>query len=353
MKRFIRFTDIGQFRTINRDVRHTAQYLGMDEDDQPIMDRNATMPTITFTGTVKLHGTNAGIAQDSEREMWFQSRKNIITPEKDNAGFAFWANGNKDIWSSTFATLRDLYSLDDKVITIFGEWCGGNIQSGVAISGLEKMFVVFAVKVSEDKVDGESYYLPNDNWFFIDNIPARQIYSINAYEKYSIDIDFNQPAMSQNKLIEITEEVEKECPVGKAFGRTEDDNNVGEGVVWVAWHEGNRYIFKVKGDKHSSSKVKKLAEVDTEKLASIYEFVEYAVTENRLNQAIEQVFTTNSESPDIKKTGDFLRWIVNDVMKEESDTLRDNGLEPKDVNRDISIKARKWYMDFLDGQAGL
>ena len=41
---------------------------------------------------------------------------------------------------------------------------------------------------------------------------------------------------------------------------------------------------KVKGEKHSSSKVKKLASVDVEKLNSIKDFVDYAVTESRLEQ---------------------------------------------------------------------
>lgn len=79
-----------------------------------------------------------------------------------------------------------------------------------------------------------------------------------------------------------------------------------------------------------------------DKLNSIKEFVDYAVTESRFNQAIEKVFGTK-ENMDVKKMGDFIRWIVNDVLKEEMDTMVKNGIEPKDVNKYISAKAREMF----------
>lgn len=45
----------------------------------------------------------------------------------------------------------------------------------------------------------------------------------------------------------------------------------------------------MKGEKHSASKVKTLAAVDPERLVNITEFVEYAVTENRLEQGTQKV----------------------------------------------------------------
>ena len=105
--------------------------------------------------------------------------------------------------------------------------------------------------------------------------------------------------------------------------------------------EGNIHRFKVKGDKHSVTKVKKLANVDIEKLTSIKEFVDYSVTENRFNQAIENVF--GKEELDVKKMGDFIRWFVKDIASEEMDTMVENGLEPKDVNKYISTKVREMF----------
>ena len=358
MKKFVSFSKIGQFRGVISDIKHHTQYIGKDDDGNIVMDRNATMPVVPFKGTVKLHGTNAGIGVDSEGEIWYQSRSNIITPEHDNAGFAFFADNRKDIFLKFVQDIRTRTGLVDETIVIFGEWCGGSIQKGVAISGLDKMFVIFAVKVAIVGFEGEeeettevqsNYYLTDDVWMDLKS-ENDKIYNINDFPYTVIDIDFNEPEMSRNKLIEIMSEVEKECPVGKAFGKKlGEDNTTGEGNVWVGWYKGNRYVFKVKGEEHSATKVKTLVAVDTEKLESIKEFVTYSVTESRLLQGIEQVFTSKGVTPSLKTTGDYLKWIVSDIISEESDTLNDNNLEPKEVGKALSDYARKWYFTYLDG----
>ena len=348
MPKFIKFTKIGQYRQVIKDIIHEAQYKGIDDEGNHIIDRGADLPTITFTSTVKLHGTNAGVAMDKDGEVWYQSRKNIITPTSDNAGFAFFAESNKEAFEAILNDIRAQNGLTDETIVVFGEWCGGNIQKSVAISGLDKMFVIFAVKVVPLDDEVSNYYLNEKVWKHY-SFPDQKIYNINDFDSHTIDIDFNNPELSRNKMIDIMVEVEKECPVGKAFGRKlDEDNTTGEGNVWVGWYNGNRHIFKIKGEKHSVTKVKTLAPVDVEKINSINSFVEYAVTENRLNQGIEQVFTIENKIPDMKQTGDFLRWIVNDVVSEEMDTLNENGLEPKEVNKHISIAARKWYFNYLE-----
>jgi hypothetical protein len=101
-------------------------------------------------------------------------------------------------------------------------------------------------------------------------------------------------------------------------------------------------LIEVKGEKHSSSKVKTLAAVDVEKLNSIKEFVDYAVSESRFNQALENIFP-NNEPIDVKKMGDVIRWVVNDVIKEEMDTMVENQLEPKEINKYISSKVREMF----------
>jgi len=334
----IKFPEIGQFRQTIRVVTDRARYIGKDDNGDAIFDNNKKLPTLTFTGSVKLHGTNAGVTLSKDGEMYAQSREHIISVENDNAGFAFFVESNKEKFKELFKTL-DFRDAD--YITIFGEWSGGNIQKGVAINGLPKMFVVFAVKLSyEDDLEKTNYFLTDDETKHIKNVDSL-IFNILDYETYSIDIDFNEPQIAQNKMIELTNEVEKKCPVGAAFGK----DGVGEGIVWKCDTENGTIRFKVKGKKHSSSKMKVLAPIDTEKLNSIKEFAEYSVTESRLRQGIEKVFTSLNESVDIKKMGEFLRWINSDIMKEEMDTLKDNGLEPKDVNKAISNIARDWFLD--------
>lgn len=347
MSKLTKYHAIEQFRHTVHNVVQQAQYQGLDAEGLPIIDKCAPLPIVTFTGTVKLHGTNSSVCQSADGELWCQSRNNIITPEKDNAGFALWAKGREGFWHWFFNRLRARNSeYVNKTLALFGEWCGKGIQKNVSISGLPKMFVVFDVKVVPENEEERPYPMPRVEWGkLINKGYGDSIHNINMFYTFSIDIDFSCAELAQNKLITITEAVERECPVGRALGINPGrDCTTGEGVVWTGEYKGVKHVFKVKGEKHSVSKVKTLAAVDTEKIKSILDFVEYAVTENRLNQAVEQVFTAKGVSLDIKGTGDFLRWLVNDIAKEESDTLRDNGLEPKDVNRELSLKARPWFM---------
>ena len=59
-----------------------------------------------------------------------------------------------------------------------------------------------------------------------------------------------------------------------------------------------------------------------------------------------EVFSSPEEY-DVKRTGDLLRWLVNDIMKEELDVMIENGLEPKEVNPKISQKARTMFFTLL------
>lgn len=329
MKKHISFTKIGQYRNIIRNVCYVPEEVV-----------KTTQPTLHFTGTIKLHGTNAGVSYTPGDGVWYQSRSNIITPEKDNAGFAFFASTREDFWNEVFSNIHK----DGYITTIFGEWCGGDIQKGVALNQLDKRFVLFAVKHTGVEDEADHFYVKPD--FRNEKIG---VYNIFDFENYEIDIDFNHPETAQVEMIKLVENVEQECPFAKSFGVS----GIGGGIVWSNYTEaGHReHIFKTKGEKHSSSKVKVLADVDVEKIASINEFVEYAITENRLNQAIEQVFISTSEEPRIQMMGQFLKWINGDVITEEMDVLNENSLEPKDVGKALSKKARAWFIEYLDKEA--
>ena len=340
MKKHSSFPKIGQFRQVVTEVRHRSSYMGKDVNGDPIYDAQTSYPTITFKGTVKLHGTNAGIGQSKEGGVWAQSKSNVITPEEDNFGFARFVQDNGDMGKELADHVRyadngnpytPQLSPNDKVI-IFGEWAGSNIQKNVAISQIPKSFFIFDVKVVPENGD-DPYHIESDYLRDTD----RRVYNIEDYLSYHIDIDFNRPELVQNKLAEITLAVEKLCPVGKAF----DIDGIGEGVVWTAMVDGHIYRFKVKGEQHSVSKVKTLAPVDIEKINSIHEFVDYAVTQNRYEQGMGIVFPDGDL--DIKKMGDIIRWVVTDIMAEEGDVLEGNGLTPKDVNKFVSTKVRTLF----------
>lgn len=342
MKKFIKFPEIEQFRNIIKDVQHSYQFQGLDDNKEPIFDRNAEMPILEFRGTVKSHGTHGGINWDGEN-IWAQKRTDICTIQHDNQGFAFFVESRKKEILKFFETVGDELELPGDIITLFGEFCGRNIQKGVAISQLEKMFIIFDAKITskndiDNKVEGR--WLQEDLWKHIqDN--KNKIYNIFQFENWKLDIDFNNPQLVQNDIIRITNKIEECCPIGNFFGI----KGIGEGVVFSNITEKlGKIRFKSKGELHSISKVKTLASVDVEKLKTINNFADYSVTENRLTQGIEQIFTSNNIEPDIKKLGDFIRWIISDINKEELDVLAENGLEPKETNRVCSDRCRHWFL---------
>ena len=338
-REFVSFPKIGQFRQIIQDVDNMAHYVGHDKNGVAVYDPERNNPVLHFYGTVKLHGTNAGVSFRKKDGIWAQSRSNIITPEQDNLGFAAFVEDNIEAFEKLFESLKEYVEDEQTIITIFGEWAGERIQKGVAITKLPRFYSIFAVKVSPDKEN--RYFLPANKWRHLKD-HAHRIYNVLEWKSWEIDIDFKNAGETVQTLTDIVEEVEKQCPVGKVF----DVEGPGEGVVWV--HYSDKYgtlRFKTKGEKHSVSRVRKKVAIHPEIQSSIDAFVDYSVTENRLNQAIEVVFTGNGEEINIKKMGAFLSWIAKDIEAEEEDVLLKSGLEIKQVNKSISEKARKWFLE--------
>lgn len=341
MINFVKFPSIEQFRSVVASVNRRYNFVGLDVNGDAIYDESKAKPVLTFKGTVKIHGTNSGICFNTPGGTWYQSRENIITVEKDNYGFAQFCVERNEQFQNLFSQIATLHGIDTNLFTIsiFGEWAGQNIQKSVAVAELPKSFFIFGVKVTPIEGDSEER-AKNSYWVDFDGLKdvESNIYNILDFETFEIEVDFNMPQLVQNKLVELTEMVEKECPVGKAFGVS----GIGEGIVWSLTLNGEVYRFKTKGQKHSSSKVKTIGSVDVEKLNSITEFVDYAVTESRFNQALENIFPNNAPI-DVKKLGDVIKWVVSDIVKEETDTLQSNGLEMKDVGKYISEKVKKMF----------
>lgn len=317
---------------------------------------NEVLPTLKFIGTVKLHGCNAAIGYQKHAGHWFQSRNHVITPEKDFEACAKSLSPVADRFLTKIIlpqspSLRKHYN-SGRSIVLFGEWCGGKIQKNVAIFGLPKMFVIFNVQIcdnesestTEELDDGNdepktpTAWLPPEEWSDI-KWPEKFIYNIYDFPTFTIDINFECPQLIQNKLIEITQSVEEQCPVGKFFKR----NGLGEGVVWTEWEKYNgNLVFKVKGTKHSVCKVATLAAVDTVKCENIQTFVRYACTENRMEQGLEYMREQQIQI-EMKNFGTFMKWIVGDIVKEEKDTMDASNISSTEVGRMVKIKALPWF----------
>lgn len=316
-----KFPSIEQFRHVIRAERDSAAFRGEEPGRR------------VYVGTVKLHGTNAGISQNPAGELTYLSRNRKLAIGDDNAGFAGAMIDNENIVDMIFSDIRTRYLVGaDDTIAVFGEWCGQGIQKGVAINKCPKMFVIFSVLVGE-------YWLSSEQ---LRRFPESIIFNINDFPAWSVEIDFARPELVQNELIELTLKVEEECPVGAAFGH----KGIGEGIVWTP-ADGNRdprFWFKVKGEKHSVSKVVKLASVDPEVIRKRDDLLTALVTTNRLQQGLDLHTGDLGHQLDMRSIGDYLRWVFADITKEETDTIEASGFTVKELGKPVSDIAKRFYL---------
>lgn len=340
MKKQISFPSIDQFRVI-ADVNRSYNFIGLDENGDAIYDPTKRKPILVFEGTVKLHGTNASVCFNDTSGLWIQSRENEITIQKDNAGFAFFVESHKENFLKLFEQIKQENNVDitTNTISIYFEWAGKGIQKKVAICELPKSAFIIGVKISPFEIEKHpAYWVDFSKLRDVDN----RIYNIKDFKTYSVEIDFNMPQLVQNKIIEMTIEVEKECPIAKSFGF----EGIGEGIVFSCLTDKGYLRFKSKGELHQNSKIKTLKPVDDEKINKIIEVVNEICHEWRFEQMLEQACNLNNGGTiQRSKMGDYLRLVVNDTIKEELDIISDAGLEPKDVNKYISEQARLYFFE--------
>lgn len=333
MIKHISYPSIEQYRNAIRRVTDHARFVGKDVNGDAIFDMTKPAPVLTYRGTVKLHGTNAAIGLSrtddvsEDNRIWFQSRENIIRVAKDNAGFASRFHGKN--LDSIFS------SLPGNNVLVFGEWCGQGIQNNVAISQLPKMFVIFDILI-------DGVWQPKS---VVEKIKdhSLSIYNIYDYQTEEIEIDFNFPENSQNKLIELTLKVADRCPVGHSFGV----DGIGEGIVWsciTPGYEDPQFKFKVKDERHAAkgSKPKVLAEVDAQAVANIKSFVELVVTESRCRQGIDKMRERGLKT-DRSCLGHYVSWIFDDIVKEESDIAVASNIELGKAKSEINKAAKDWF----------
>lgn len=348
----ISFNSILQFNSICSTVNHLSKMTGVDAKNKPIYDQFLDSPILEVIGSEKIHGTNFSIAYNNGDGLWFQSRADIITPQKDNAGSAFFGFANKDYFTKTILALAEEYKIDlDKYsIVLSGEWAGRGIKTKSAVDGLEKQFYIFQyfkVFLTGSKSEDKNYYFEetklNGNW--IDN-PDRKIFNIMNFPTYTLSIDFSKPRLHINEMLEIVKKVEESSPVGQYFGF---NNNIGEGIVFSLKYKNKVLLWKVKGDAHSKSKVKVLKPVDDAKEQLKIDIAAQVSPAWRLEQMFDEANNTiNGGFGHIDNISKFLKLVVRDIIKEESQLLFDNKLEIKDIVGSVNKIAKNWYLEQID-----
>lgn len=318
----VKFPSIEQYKNTVKSVQKYMLAKGIDSYEP-----------VQYLGVEKLHGTNASFNKDVDGNYCFQSRERVLSIQSDNAGFCIWGEKNID----AFKELADLFSKQN--VIIYGEWAGTGIQKGVALNQLPKRFYVFAVKVDDrwlalEKVQFAFTKFNHDEIKLISNIVT----------PFSITIDFAKPQDYVEQLESLTKQVEEKSPLALYYGV----EGVGEGIVWTPVDEDKLQVsdlwFKVKGEKHSISKTTTGAKTSAVDLTGYAEAVETFVTEARLERGLVALQEMGKEL-DVKATGDFIRWIMNDIIREERETIIENGFEIKAMGGMIASKARKFYME--------
>jgi len=153
-----KYPSIGQFRNVIKEIKDSSTYVGKDENNEPIFDKTLKLPTLTFTGTCKVHGTNFCCAFNFGGEYHFQSRSRIITPVSDNAGSVQFGYKNIKLLAKLNLFITQEFNITNSSVYIFGEIAGKGIQKGVGISNIEKSFFIFGVKIIPDDTQ-DSYWI--------------------------------------------------------------------------------------------------------------------------------------------------------------------------------------------------
>ena len=341
----IKYPSIDQFKNVIRRVKDVTYYVGKDENGDPVYDKTRQLPKLEFFGTVKIHGTNAGIRLNFDGSIVPQSRERDLSLESDNAGFYVFVMQREQFFKDMISKIA---GSGFESAVLYGEWAGKGVQKGVAVSEIDKKLFVFGVRVNyQDKsvwLEGKDVisipFLSEKN---LDVLHANEVYLITEFPTWEFVIDFENPESIQNQFVDIVDRIESECPVGKSFGVS----GVGEGIVIS--HQSDKYgfmQFKCKGEKHSNSKVKSIAPVDELAFNQAKEFATNYTTQARLEQGIYVLTNEHQlDMSDTKNIGPFLKWVSQDIFKEEQQSILDNNLDPKKVAHAIQNIARNWFLN--------
>lgn len=278
-----------------------------------------------YRGKIKLHGTNACLAVNSDGEVLsVQSRTRIITPLSDNAGFAEWAYTQK--WPGN----------SEGIVYIFGEWCGPGVQASCSCNKTpQKVFYVFAVVVAQTD---EIVIEPNEIAAFVPtHNPRIKI------------LPWHTKVVKTEDLGSFNEEVET---IGKNDPYIEAEFGIrgqGEGLVFYPVEEAALYLlsyfdlcaFKAKAAgfrENGSEAIGKvpISSKDAQAFAETY-------AESRRFAAIIEKMELGDRRPK-EWTGEFVKAVCADVEEETRNERAASGFEWGNVKGQVSALAAAWYL---------
>lgn len=283
--------------------------------------------------TEKLHGTNV-------RVMWttgglvLGGRNEIIYKDGQSTnhdGYGFGAFMEKHPALEFFS---DSGEYDDYVF--FGEYHGANIQKGVKYCD-QKDFRVF------DVVKPDGTYC---DWEDVVEICRKVGFkTVPVLLEGRVTLDDLNALMNKNS----------QTAIENGFNL---ENNIAEGVVVKPLKakldkHGNPLRAKFKSEKWAENakapKVKRAPNPDMIELQKeAKDFADAVVTEGRVATIVEHITRDGNTTVDVKRTGEFLREFINDLMKEYKE-LYDQLERPEQnvYNKVINTQAVKLWQNYL------
>ena len=311
--------------------------------------RERGMPEqIPIAGTVKLHGTHADVVITSDNEIRPQSRNvSDLRIKPDNNGFAAWTASRrpcllkiKEAVLERYRTLNPgTHIRDEYPVVMAGEFCGKGIQSKVALVSFDKHFVLVSIRINDAwQADKDYAHIHDEDEGF---------FNIGKGGFFDYTLDTNDLEKGLKELQALTDRVAQECPYALARGV----HGRGEGIVWKAAdaYDNEDLWFKTKDERFDVSDKQKMEKTAAQKdIAVRADMLASAVlTENRLEQGWE-FLDEMKMSRDMKSTGGFLKWVLNDCLTEEKLQMEELKLGPQDVRSSINAQAKAWYQKKVD-----
>lgn len=361
MSRHFKFPDTPNWSNFYKSIKSRVTYdlliangftEDLSDDEKEAIGRKVaelpiTMPTLTFKGSEKLHGTNAAVCYTHSEGLYVQGRNRVLTIDKDNMGCAMFVESTKSTWLKLIDLIVDRENIDLNTHTIVldFEFAGGNIQNNnSACSGIDKSaflfdhFRVIPNDCTKEDEASKTQYLSTANLSF----EPHGIYNIVSLgASVTLTLDLNSPKQCEETLNKLVLHVEDNSPVAEYFDKPD---NVGEGVYFTIHAADNTipYRFKAKGTKHGGKpkQPKTQSAPTSEEVKVITELADKLTPEWRLTQGILE--TGASEMKDI---GKLLKWVAADILKEEMPTITEAGIEWKKVQRYTSAITKQYFID--------
>jgi RNA ligase len=297
----VEYPETKQFDAFRKDYLKTR---GEDDPDE-----------LEFHGTVKIHGTNITIVYTSPETWTIHSRHRQLFPSNDL--YSCYATLSQAPLHELAAQVSAIHPW--KQLLLAGEWAGKGIQKHVGVCHLPHLYTIFNLKIDGNWHDIRTFQSVS--------LPANRIFNICDFRTYTLTVrmtSLEDVRRADNQMVACVEEIDVKCPVAEKF----DILGKGEGIVFTAFPcnpSPQLRNFKIKGPSFQMVNSSKISHLPTETAAKISAFVEYAVSDARLDQGMEYLAEMGIPVEG-RSTGKYISWVVRDVLKEEGYVIEEMGL---------------------------